>query len=384
MKITPLDIRRKEFKRSVRGYSDEEVDIFLDEVADEFERLFQENMELKEKLQRLDDQIADHAQLRDALEKTLVSAQLQAEELRANAHKERELILRDAEMKARDIVNDSYGETKRTQQALVQLKMLEEDFRVKFRSLLEGYLRLLNEAPVTPASPGSASGDETVPERAGKDMPPADAVLASAPAAAASSSSGPAADRAPSPAIAANTLASSVSTTAASPRIQPAAAGAPAREQVAAPGVTAPEVTAPGVAAPVTTAARPSGAAGPAPTPAPASAPDARSVTPPAKRTPAAQDDTPTEESEATVAGVGGGNGAREDGAEGRTPRPSDVTLRAETAETAPSAQPKEAAKTSEDEPLRRFFFGRQIIDVDDTFQTEDVVKKDRSREFEW
>ena len=101
MKITPLDIRRKEFKRSVRGYSDEEVDIFLDEVADEFERLFQENMELHDRMSRMDEQIAGHSQLKDALEKTLISAQLQAEELRANAHKESELILRDAEMKAR-------------------------------------------------------------------------------------------------------------------------------------------------------------------------------------------------------------------------------------------------------------------------------------------
>ena len=150
MKITPLDIRRKEFKRSVRGYSDEEVDIFLDEVADEFERLYQENMELQDRMRRLDEQQSGHTQLKDALEKTLVSAQLQSEELRANAHKERELILRDAEMKARDIVSGSYGETQKTQQTLVQLKMLEEDFRIKFRSLLEGYLRLLNQAPITP------------------------------------------------------------------------------------------------------------------------------------------------------------------------------------------------------------------------------------------
>ncbi len=148
MKITPLDIRRKEFKRSVRGYSDEEVDVFLDEVADEFERLFQENMELQDRAQRLDEQIAAHAQVRDALEKTLVSAQIQAEEMRANAHKESELIVRDAQLKARSIVDGSYGETQKLQQSLVQLKRLDEEFRFKFRSLLEGYLNLLSQAPI--------------------------------------------------------------------------------------------------------------------------------------------------------------------------------------------------------------------------------------------
>lgn len=148
MKVTPLDIRRKEFKRSMRGYSDEEVDLFLDEVADEFERLFQENIELQERVQRLEEQMAAHAQLREALEKTLITAQLQADEIKANARKESELILRDAELKARDMVGESYKETQRVQQALIQLKRLEEDFRFKFRSLLEGHLKLLEEAPL--------------------------------------------------------------------------------------------------------------------------------------------------------------------------------------------------------------------------------------------
>jgi cell division initiation protein len=157
VKVTPLDIRRKEFKRSVRGYSDEEVDLFLDEVADEFERLFQENTALQERIKRLEEQAGGNAQLRDALEKTLVSAQLHADETRANARKESELILRDAELKGRSIVADSYAETQRVQQALIQLKRLEEDFRFKFRSLLEGHLKLLDEAPIDLASPPAAA-----------------------------------------------------------------------------------------------------------------------------------------------------------------------------------------------------------------------------------
>jgi cell division initiation protein len=174
VKITPLDIRRKEFKRSVRGYTDEEVDIFLDEVADEFERLFQANMELEDKVHRLEEQSAGLTQVREALEKTLITAQVQSEDMRSNAHKESELILRDAELKARGIVHDSYSETQRVQQALFQLKLLEEDFRFKFRSLLEGYLKLLSEAPIAaqtvetaalaaPALPTPTSASEAKP-----------------------------------------------------------------------------------------------------------------------------------------------------------------------------------------------------------------------------
>jgi len=153
VKITPLDIRRKEFKRSMRGYADEEVDVFLDEVADEFERLYQENGEMSERLAGLEEQIAGYMALKETLEKTLVSAQMQSDETRANARKEAELILRDASLKSRQIVNDSYGETQRVQQALVQLKHLEEDFRFKFRSLLEAHLKLVEQAPIAVVAP---------------------------------------------------------------------------------------------------------------------------------------------------------------------------------------------------------------------------------------
>jgi cell division initiation protein len=169
VKVTPLDIRRKEFKRSMRGYSDEEVDVFLDDVADEFERLFQENIELNDRVQRLEEQIAGHVQMKDALEKTLISAQLQSDEMKANARKEGELVLQEAELKARGIVNESYSETQRVQQALIQLKHLEEDFRFKFRSLLEGHLKLLNEAPI--GAPASEAG-VLVAEAVGDAEPP--------------------------------------------------------------------------------------------------------------------------------------------------------------------------------------------------------------------
>jgi cell division initiation protein len=145
MKLTPLDVRHKEFRRTMRGYSDEEVDVFLDEVADEFERLFQANIELGERLHLLEEQAQQFENLKDTLNKTLVSAQQQADETRANAHKEAELILRDAELKGRDALADSYREKQRVQQALVQLRHVEEDFRFKFRSLLEAHLNLLVE-----------------------------------------------------------------------------------------------------------------------------------------------------------------------------------------------------------------------------------------------
>jgi cell division initiation protein len=164
VKITPLDIRRKEFKRSVRGYLDEDVDLFLDGVADEMERLSKENEWLQDRVRALEQQAAGHTHIREALEKTLVAAQLQSEEIRSNAEKEGASILRDAEAKAKAMVADLYSQTQRVQQTLIQLKLLEEDFRFKFRALLEGYVKLLEDSPIllaeSQASAGPAERDE--------------------------------------------------------------------------------------------------------------------------------------------------------------------------------------------------------------------------------
>lgn len=147
MKLTPLDIRHKEFKRGMRGYVDQEVDEFLDQIADEFERLFKENIDLSERVENLEEQITRYRQLEETLKKTLVSAQQSAEELRQNATKESQLILRDAELKARQMVNESYADRQRLEASLTKLRGIEEEFRIRFRQLLEGFLKQIEQAP---------------------------------------------------------------------------------------------------------------------------------------------------------------------------------------------------------------------------------------------
>lgn len=179
MKLTPLDIRHKEFRRAMRGYSDEEVDVFLDEVADEFERLFQENMELRERVEQLVEQVQQHELLKETLQKTLVSAQQQSDEMRANARKEAELIIKDAEIKGRDLLGESYVEKQRVQQSLIQLKQMEEDFKFKFRSLLEAHISLLPEDAGLVERRGarsSAPARESEEERSAEVSSPGDEV----------------------------------------------------------------------------------------------------------------------------------------------------------------------------------------------------------------
>ena len=100
--LTPMDIHSKEFNKSFRGYKEDEVDQFLDEIVVDFEKLYKENIELKEKLNNLIDQVNQFRSMEKALKETLVTAQKTADEVITVAQKKSELII-EAEEKARQI-----------------------------------------------------------------------------------------------------------------------------------------------------------------------------------------------------------------------------------------------------------------------------------------
>lgn len=145
MRLTPLEIRHKEFSRAMRGYKDIEVDEFLDDIADEFERVFNENIDFRERLETLEEKIEQYKNIEETLKKTLLSAQQQAEELKHNAKKESDLILRDAELKSRSILNDCYAERQKIQRSVQSLKQRQEDLRYQLRSVLESYMNILDQ-----------------------------------------------------------------------------------------------------------------------------------------------------------------------------------------------------------------------------------------------
>ncbi|MDO8963872.1 MAG: DivIVA domain-containing protein [Coriobacteriia bacterium] len=164
MKLTPLDIHHKEFRNSLRGYNQEEVDSFLDEVADEFERLFKENIDLSEKLEAANDKVRSYAEIERTLHNTMLAAQVSAEEIKAKADKEADILLRDAEIKAKELIQGALADKQRTQGELMRIKSAEDDFRLRFRSMLEEYMRQVRDTGVESGTAAfvSAEADERV------------------------------------------------------------------------------------------------------------------------------------------------------------------------------------------------------------------------------
>lgn len=145
MKLTPLDIHHKEFRHSLRGYAEDEVDQFLDQVADELERLFKENIELSERLESAQNKISEFELQRQTINNTLMAAQRSADEITARAAGDAEGVIREAEMKAKEIIHNALAKKQTVANELIRIKHAEEEFRTKYRALLESNLRAVIE-----------------------------------------------------------------------------------------------------------------------------------------------------------------------------------------------------------------------------------------------
>ena len=94
--ITSMDIENKEFKKGFRGYHEEEVDEFLDLVKEDFENLYRENLDLKEKLKLYQEQVSRYKSIEDTLNATLITAQTAAEDTCTAANKKARIIVEEA------------------------------------------------------------------------------------------------------------------------------------------------------------------------------------------------------------------------------------------------------------------------------------------------
>ncbi len=173
MKLTPLDIHHKEFSHALRGYNEVEVDQFLDQVADELERLFKENIDLSERIDALEEKVRGYQDMERTLHNTLVSAQKSADEIIAKAQQEAAAVLKDAEVKAKEIIHGALTSKQKAVADLTRIKQAEEAFRTEFRRLLETYLRGVGEVtlPADITLMVGRAGEETVADADVADAP---------------------------------------------------------------------------------------------------------------------------------------------------------------------------------------------------------------------
>ncbi|WP_175988860.1 DivIVA domain-containing protein [Bacillus sp. Marseille-Q1617] len=144
MPLTPLDIHNKEFSRGFRGYDEDEVNEFLDQIIKDYEILIREKKETEERLNSLNERLGHFTTIEETLNKSIVIAQEAGEEVKRNATKEAKLIIKEAEKNADRIVNESLSKARKIAIEIEELKKQSKVFRTRFKMLIEAQLDLLD------------------------------------------------------------------------------------------------------------------------------------------------------------------------------------------------------------------------------------------------
>jgi cell division initiation protein len=145
MKLTPMDINNKEFKKGLRGYNLNEVDEFLDEVVGSYEEIYKENATLKEKLANLNEKIDHYSKIENTIQNTLILAQNAAEQAKNSAQKEAELMLKNANESARKLTDKAHNDVIQINDEYEKVKQEFIKFRAKYRNFMNTQLETFDD-----------------------------------------------------------------------------------------------------------------------------------------------------------------------------------------------------------------------------------------------
>lgn len=144
MKFTPLTIKKQQFKRSFRGYNVEEVRVYLEMIANEYENLLQENKELKEKLSILETEVSTYKQMEKNLHLAIGQAQETATKTVENAKKQAELLIKEAELKAKESIDKAKVEVAKLENEIQFLKIERDRILKELKNFLLSEIEKLN------------------------------------------------------------------------------------------------------------------------------------------------------------------------------------------------------------------------------------------------
>lgn len=144
--LTPLDIENKKFsKQMVNGYNVDEVDDFLDELTADYEKLYKESTESKEKIEELTSSIEKYKNIEVTLQSTLMMAQTTADEVKNVAQKEAEQIIREAQSEAKSSIDELNSQILIKKRELEDIKKQADVYKAKMEALLISQLELLKD-----------------------------------------------------------------------------------------------------------------------------------------------------------------------------------------------------------------------------------------------
>ena len=142
--LTPLEIENKKFaKQMVNGYSVDEVDQFLDDLTEDYTKIYKENTEIKAKLEELEENVSRYKTIENTLQSTLVIAQKTAEDTKNVAREQADQIIKQAENEAKEAVEGLKTQIALKKQELEETKKQFDVYKAKMEALLVSQVELL-------------------------------------------------------------------------------------------------------------------------------------------------------------------------------------------------------------------------------------------------
>lgn len=143
MKVTPLDIQQKRFHIAFRGYERTEVEAFLDVVREEMEGLVREVIELREFRDTYDERMRDYREREDTLKSTMITTHRLAEDVKENARKEAQLMVKDAEIKYQQLLERGREEKIQLEAELGDLRRQKHHFLQDLKKTIQMHLEMV-------------------------------------------------------------------------------------------------------------------------------------------------------------------------------------------------------------------------------------------------
>jgi len=144
MKTTPIDIRNQQFKMKFRGFDIQEVDTFLEKMAETFESLLLENETLHKKIQKITLEMQGFKEREDSFKRVMLNSQNVLDQMKENSRKSSEIIIAEAEVKAEKILNKAHNRLAQLHEDITELKRQRLQIEIKLRSILETHTKLLD------------------------------------------------------------------------------------------------------------------------------------------------------------------------------------------------------------------------------------------------
>ena len=144
MRLSPVDIRQQHFTMKMfRGFDTQEVDAFLDDVAEDYEALMRENAALREQLGGHEERARGLSETERTLKDTLVTTQRVAEEMKESAKRDAQLMVREATLSAEKFMEEARAEEAKLRIEIQSLKRLRRQLIEELRATVERYDRTL-------------------------------------------------------------------------------------------------------------------------------------------------------------------------------------------------------------------------------------------------